>query len=181
MSVMKIPTPGDAFRIAEQGRQAVLDAIALVPRLVTIVGQVEQLMVRVTAVVAAVEDVQRRAARTVTDTQALVERINPIFTQYQQSLTDLAPVIQRLAETTDPREVDALVKLVDQLPEIVDKVDADILPILDTLGTVAPDLRELLDASKELNEIIASIPGLGRKRSDESRAKNRAETAEGSD
>ncbi|HVX42840.1 MAG TPA: hypothetical protein VHC49_03095 [Mycobacteriales bacterium] len=148
--MMKVPTPIDALRLAEQSRKALLDAIALVPRLVAVVGQVEQLMMRVEAIVTAVEDVQRRAAHTVTDTQALLDRVDPIFLRYEASLTQLAPVIQRLAETTDPREVDAMVTLVDQLPEIVAKVDSDILPILNTLNTVAPDLRELLDSSKEL-------------------------------
>ena len=55
-----------------------------------------------------------------------------------------------------------MVKLLDALPAIVDKLDADILPVLDTLATVAPDLRDLLDVSKELNELIGSVPGLGR-------------------
>ena len=55
-----------------------------------------------------------------------------------------------------------MVKLLDALPTIVDKLDAEILPVLDTLATVAPDLRDLLDVSKELNELISSVPGLGR-------------------
>ena len=55
-----------------------------------------------------------------------------------------------------------IVKLIDALPAIVDKLDADILPVLDTLATVAPDLRDLLDVSKELNELIGAVPGLGR-------------------
>jgi hypothetical protein len=48
------------------------------------------------------------------------------------------------------------------LPPIVGKLDSDILPVLDTLATVAPDLRDLLDVSKELNELIGAVPGLGR-------------------
>jgi hypothetical protein len=67
-----------------------------------------------------------------------------------------------LADTTSAAEVDAMVGLIDALPNIVDKLDADILPVLDTLATVAPDLRDLLDVSKELNELISSVPGLGR-------------------
>lgn len=178
---MKVPTPFDALRLAEQSRRAVLDAIALVPRLVTIVGQVEQLLARVDGIMAAVEIVERRATHAVTDAQALLDRVDPIFVQYQASLTQLAPVIERLAETTDHREVDAVVKLMNHLPVIVDRIDGDILPILNTLDTVAPDLRGLLDASMELNEIITSIPGLGHKRSQESKARSRAEAAKGAD
>jgi hypothetical protein len=59
-------------------------------------------------------------------------------------------------------DVAAVAKLINDLPDIVGKLDRDILPVLDTLGTVAPDLRDLLDVSKDLNEILGSLPGLGR-------------------
>jgi hypothetical protein len=41
-------------------------------------------------------------------------------------------------------------------------LEAEILPILATFGTVAPDVRDLLDTTMELNEILGSVPGLGR-------------------
>ena len=34
--------------------------------------------------------------------------------------------------------------------------------MLTTLGSVAPDLHELLNVSRELNEILGKIPGVGR-------------------
>ncbi len=52
--------------------------------------------------------------------------------------------------------------MVDTMPEFVAKFRHDILPVLDTLGTVAPDVRDLLDVSKELNEMLGALPGLGR-------------------
>ena len=36
------------------------------------------------------------------------------------------------------------------------------LPVLATLGTVAPDLHDLLTVSRELNDMLAKIPGMGR-------------------
>ena len=36
------------------------------------------------------------------------------------------------------------------------------LPVMTTLGTVAPDLHDLLDVSRELNEMLGKLPGLGR-------------------
>jgi hypothetical protein len=70
--------------------------------------------------------------------------------------------VARLSETTSPAEVDAMVALLDTLPNIAHKLDRDVLPVLDTLGTVAPDLRDLLDVSKQLNVMLGAIPGLGR-------------------
>ena len=77
-------------------------------------------------------------------------------------LTKLQPTLQTLADTTHPEEVAALVRLVDHLPALTDQVERDVLPVLTTLGSVAPDLHELLNVSRELNEILGKIPGIGR-------------------
>jgi hypothetical protein len=34
--------------------------------------------------------------------------------------------------------------------------------VLDSLSTVAPDLHDLLDVSRELNEMLGQIPGISR-------------------
>jgi hypothetical protein len=95
-------------------------------------------------------------------TQALTERVAPLVDIYQPTLETMAPIVSRVAETTSPDEVDAVVQLIDALPGIVERLDRDILPVLDTLSTVAPDLRDLLDVSRVMNELIGSVPGLGR-------------------
>ena len=119
------------------------------------VDHVEQVEVRVDGVLDRTEGVVARIAQ-------LTRRIEPLLDRFQPTLDKLEPMLARIAETTSPDEIDAIVRLVDALPAIVDKLDADILPVLDTLATVAPDLRDLLDVSKELNELIGSVPGLGR-------------------
>ena len=84
----------------------------------------------------------------------LLDRLEP-------SLTALQPTLERLAETTDPREVDALVELVDRCPAgragraRRRAGDAD-------ARHVSPDLHDLLDTSRELNEMLAKLPGIGR-------------------
>lgn len=187
---MRLPGPGDVIRLAGQTFEAVQTAVGLVPRIVLIVGEVETVIgrvqriigeveaiqVRVTATLdrvgeiqAGVDDVRRNAAalvdRTgvvVDDAAALSARLEPIVLAYEPILHLLQPPLARLAATTSEQEVDAMVALIDMLPSIVGKLDRDILPVLDTLATVAPDLRDLLDVSKELNELIGSVPGLGR-------------------
>jgi hypothetical protein len=58
--------------------------------------------------------------------------------------------------------VDALVTLIDHLPVLALKMETDIVPVLDSLSSVAPDLHDLLDVSRELNEMLAKLPGMGR-------------------
>ena len=62
--------------------------------------------------------------------------MEPLLGAYQQPLTDLAPSVQRLATTLDPAEVEALVTLIDRLPQLVTHLDEDILPVL-SLGAHA--------------------------------------------
>ncbi len=80
--------------------------------------------------------------------------------------------MERLAETTDSHEVDAMVQLIDQLPRLADKLETDIMPILDSMNSVAPDLHDLLDVSRELNEMLGQVPGMSRmkKRIDQQQA-----------
>ena len=86
---------------------------------------------------------------------ALLESMEP-------SLLKLQPTLERLAETTDPREVDAMVAMIDQLPMLAAKLETDVIPVLNTLATVSPDLHDLLDVSRELNLMLAELPGMGR-------------------
>jgi ABC-type transporter Mla subunit MlaD len=190
---MRIPGPNDVVKLAGQGYEAAERAMALVPRLVSIVGEVEQLMVRVNAVVGSIVETNQRATQVVERTAQVVGRaeqlvgtaedmlggLAPIVDRFVPVLDRIEPMVARIADTTSPDEVDAVVKLIDTLPELSDKLRTDILPVLDTLGTVAPDLRDLLDSSKELNEIMSGLPGLGRvkKRIEERQQQEDAEAA----
>ena len=53
-------------------------------------------------------------------------------------------------------------QLIDHLPDLTERFERDVLPVMTTLGTVAPDLHDLLDVSRELNEMLGKLPGLGR-------------------
>jgi len=112
----------------------------------------------------------------VTDAQRLTDRVAPLVETYQPMLETVAPIVSRIADSTSPDEVEAVVRLIDALPIIVERLDRDILPVLDTLSTVAPDLRDLLDVSRVMNELLGSVPGLGRvkKRVEEKRANEEA-------
>lgn len=164
---MALPNPLDAVRLASTAYGAVEQAIKLIPRVTSLLTDVERLVLQAGNLIGEVEVTQRRAAAAVTQVESVVagaagtqSRVATLVDRFEPVLTQLLPVLETLSRTTSAEEVAALVRLVDALPPIVDRLDTDILPILDTLATVAPDLRDLLDVSRELNEIIGSVPGL---------------------
>ena len=185
-----IPRPRQVVSVVRQGFQAIEWTIMLVPRLVALINEIEMIVARVSIVlnqielterrisgmVAGIEQTQERivavvsrVSQTVTaidvivaEAALLTRRAGPLLDAYQQPLEQLQPIVVRLTDTTSSAEVDAMVELINTLPDIAHKLDRDVLPVLDTLGTVAPDLRDLLDVSKQLNEMLGAIPGLGR-------------------
>lgn len=181
-----VPAPRDVLNAMERGADSIEQLLAAVPRMLALIGQAEGLLERVDGLIdridrtrEAADEAVRRTDGVVTQadgllsqTAALVERLTPLLDRMEPSLIKLQPTLERLAETTDPSEVDALVALVDHLPILAAKMETDILPVLDSLGSVAPDLHDLLDVSRELNEMLGRLPGLGRikRRVDEERA-----------
>lgn len=167
--MLSLPGPSSLIGVAGKGFDAIEQAMSLVPRLSAIVTDAEQLVTRVQLLVANMEATRDRAEDAIEQTTAVVERADrltaraePLLDRFEPTLARLQPILERLAETTDPDEVAAVVAVLDLLPELVEKLRDDIVPILDTFGTVAPDLRDLLDVSKELNEMLGAVPGLGR-------------------
>jgi hypothetical protein len=162
MRLPSVPGPRDVLALLERGGEALEVALAAAPRMSGLLDDAERLMVTVEALVARIEDTRRGADELVHRAAEPVRRTTALVAALEPSLTTLQPTLERLAETTDPREVDALVGLVDHLPVLVDRLERDILPILGTLTSVAPDLHDLLDVSRELNGMLAKIPGMGR-------------------
>ncbi len=144
-------------------------AEVLVARIATLLESVEVVAAAAAVEVAQVKGVVGQAQGAVDETHVvvsqareLVERLTPLLDRMEPSLTKLQPTLEVLADTTDPTEVAALVAMVDHLPELTHRLENDVLPIMGTLATVAPDLHDLLAVSSELNEIIGKVPGFGR-------------------
>jgi ABC-type transporter Mla subunit MlaD len=148
------------------------DVVQLVERVTGLLATAEQLLADAGDLIARIETTRAAADEVVVRTDATVTKANHLIGRLEPSLTRLQPTLERLADTTDPREVDAMVALVDQLPLLAAKLETDIIPVLQTLSSVAPDLHDLLDVSRELNEMLAKLPGMGRlkKRVDEEQA-----------
>lgn len=168
---MRLPVPGprDLLAVLERGSDQVEALLGAVPRVLALLDQAEGLMVRATAAIDQVDAVTRDAAGVVTRTSGVVDRaeaqvtrLTSLLDSFEPSLTKLQPTLETLADTTSPEEVASLVRLVDHLPELTTRVEEDVLPVMTTLGTVAPDLHDLLAVSRELNDMLAKLPGIGR-------------------
>ncbi|GAA1735325.1 hypothetical protein [Aeromicrobium alkaliterrae] len=190
---LPLPDPRDVVALAARGPAlaeglvsalpralALLDAAeALVARAAVLVDEIDQtrqaadeVVARTNETVDAANVVIVRTAGTVASVEPTLERAEGLIDRFAPALEKLYPTLERLSETTDPKEVDALVSLIDQLPHLVERLDADILPIITNLKTVAPDIHDMLDVTRELNLMLAKLPGMGRikKRVDEQQA-----------
>jgi len=168
---MRLPVPGprDVLSALERGGDQVEALIGAVPRALALLERAETLLDGAQAAVGRVREVTEaanvvvvRVGAVVDDAELAVGRVNTLTDSLEPSLTKLQPTLETLADTTHPDEVAALVRLVDHLPALTDQVERDVLPVLTTLGSVAPDLHDLLNVSRELNEILGKIPGIGR-------------------
>ena len=163
-AVRLVPTPRDVLEGVGRGGDALELLLAAVPRVTTLLTDVEVLVAEVAALVQRIEGTRASVDALVGRVDGTVVRATGLVDRLEPSLTTLQPTLERLADTTDVHEVDALVSLIDHLPRLVSQLETDVLPVLTTLGTVAPDLHDLLDTSRELNGMLAKMPGFGRVR-----------------
>ncbi len=151
-------------------------AAALLEAAEDLVERVHQVVDRAEGAVTRAEQTLDRAESTVTSVAGTIDRVDAVIGAAEEtvksaakvtdglapSLERMQPTLETLAETTHPEEVKALVHVIDMLPEVTDAMRDDVLPLLKTLDNVGPDLRELLLVSRELYEMLGSLPGMGR-------------------
>ena len=161
---MRLPVPGprDVIDAVGRGAESVEALLTTVPRMLALVDRADELVTAIGAVAARADALVTRTGLVVDGAETQMNRITPLLDAFEPSLTKLQPTIEKVADTTDPHEVEALVQLVNHLPQLVEHMETDVMPMLASLGTVAPDLHDLLAVSRELNDILARVPGLGR-------------------
>ena len=190
MRLPPVPGPRDVVRLLERGAEAVEVLLEAAPRAMSLLDEADavlrrtgELLDRIEQTRASADEVVRRtdavvgsaetilsrtdgvvdrAEATLAETEPLTRRLRELLDLTEPSLVKLQPVLERLAETTHPEEVDALVQLVDHLPLLADRMESEIVPIMESMRTVGPDIHDLLDLTRELNDMLGSVPGLSR-------------------
>jgi ABC-type transporter Mla subunit MlaD len=181
---MRIPLPGPGAVLggAVAAADALETAVGLVPRaaaamtrlealldraektadrLDQVVARADETSQRAHAVLGTAELVTRDASRTVDGAAGVLDRVDTSLVAWEPSLRRLAPSLERFASALSPAEVTAAISLVDRMPLVLDHLENDVLPMLQTLDRVGPDVHELLEVADDLRRVITGLPGIG--------------------
>ena len=102
------------------------------------------------------------AATAVVEARDLIGDVRSLMERFEPALRKLAPVADSVADQITVEDAEALTALARSAPELVDKLSNDVVPVLDSLDTVGSDLREVMDTTQQMDEMLGAVPGLGR-------------------
>ena len=173
-----------------QTRAAVVLALSAVPQLVELLGELNALVLEAREVVADSRITQQQAARLVNEVEStrrqaqqvannasrteadaaaavaqardLVGDIRSLLQRVRPALGKLAPIFDFVADELTVDHAEALTGLIQDAPSLIEKLSNDVVPVLDSLGTVGADLREVVDTTEQMDEMLGAVPGLGR-------------------
>ncbi|UGQ41869.1 ribulose 1,5-bisphosphate carboxylase large subunit [Rhodococcus aetherivorans] len=141
----------DARAIVTRIDEVVTDARAAVGRVDEVIDSSSTVVGDAAAVAHRAQDVVSSAGRTSDAAGELLDTYAPMATR-------AAPLAGQFIEELSAEEVHAAVVLLDQLPELADRMTA-LMPILGTLESVAPEIHELLGVAKDVRQAIVGVPG----------------------
>lgn len=173
---VRIPAPYGGVMAARYGldvarsgvrwaRGTAVLAFELPGRIDALLDDVEALMVRINSVVDSAQEVVAEVDKTNTSADEivasagltsrtaleLVELIDPIARR-------TIPIGRKFVDHLEDDEIDAAIEMVNHLPQLVQHMEATI-PILATLESVAPEMHELLNVTKDVRRAVIGIPG----------------------
>ena len=154
-----------AHRLVDDIDQTRQDADQVVKRTDETIDSAHDMIGRIGGTIDRADALIVRTAGTVGSAEPTLARADKLIDDFAPSLERLRPALEFVAETTEKGEVQALVSLIDHVPHLVERLDTEIVPMLGTLQTVAPDIHDMLDLIAQLNEMLAKVPGLGRVKS----------------
>jgi methyl-accepting chemotaxis protein len=141
------------------GPRAVVSwAVETATTVISIPGRVFNLLTAAEQAVARANELVERTDAVVTSSEAAVEHATKVTKAAEEVLESTKPMLRFVAELS-AHEVEAAIKLVDELPRLAEHMTRDIMPILATMGKVGPDIHELLDVAKDVRQAILGIPG----------------------
>lgn len=147
----------DASTAIDQGRDLATRALLLVGMVEALVADIAVTAARAAVVVSKAEAVAANAGAVVVvaDTQLL--RTQELLDVFAPPLVRLQPVLDRAAEVVEPRHVQAVARLLDLTPEVIDLIG----PALTNLGDLTPELHQLAERFEAIGQIVEGIPGAG--------------------
>jgi hypothetical protein len=188
-----IPRPDRAAaRAAAALGSAAGDVTGYLSRAVGLLDTAEQLAARAAALLDRVEAVTTRTEKVVAEIEAtsasaagqvlavgriaataegltargdrLVGRAEHLVDLGEPVATAAVPLARRFLDELTEQEIHAIVTLVDRAPEVLEHVDETVVPTMQRMSEVGPDIKELLLAVSAMRELVESLPGMGRVR-----------------
>ncbi len=102
------------------------------------------------------------ASAAVAEAAALIESVQQLLTRFQPALAKLGPLTEVVAREVTTDDAQALTDMLHTAPDLVDTLQNDVVPVLDSLDTVGPDLRDVREVTHAVDEMLGAVPGLGR-------------------
>ena len=142
-----------AAGVADRADSVAESAAGVAVRAGSVADRADQVVDQIIPVTGAAEGVLESVGTTSAGAQALLEVFQPMTERG-------APLLQHFIDEFSVEELQALIKLVDQVPRFTEHMESDIMPILATLDRVGPDLNELLEVVKDVRLAVQGMPGL---------------------
>jgi len=141
-----------ADSVAGRAAEVAESAAGVAVRAGSVADRADQVVDQIIPVTGAAEGVLESVGTTSAGAQALLEVFQPMTERG-------APLLQHFIDEFSVEELQALIKLVDQVPQFTEHMETDIMPILATLDRVGPDMHELLEVLKDVRLAIQGVPG----------------------
>ena len=138
--------------------------VALLDGAETLMARTGTLLDRVEAVTARAEETVAQVALTSAAADRQVRRVSVLLDQGEPMAAAAVPLARRFLESLTEREVAAMIQLIDRAPEVLDHVDETVVPTMQQMSDVGPDIKQLLAAVGAMRELVESLPGMGRVR-----------------
>jgi hypothetical protein len=154
-------------RLLARIEEVVDRAEASVSRVDAVMVDVEAAVVGVAAVSAAaaeqvdlVRKVAVKADRTAAGAQGLVDRGDRMLTDAEPVVRAALPMARTLVDSIQAHEIDAAVQMIDRMPEMLESLDRDVIPMMRRLDQVGPDVHALLETVEDLRTMVENLPGM---------------------
>jgi hypothetical protein len=126
--------------------------------LASVPGRVLDLLTSAESAVTQARELIRRVDEVVTAASAAVAHAQRVTAAAEVQVVAAEPVLEFVKEFS-AHELEAAIKLVDELPRLSIHLTNDVLPLLGTLDHVGPDIHELLAVVKDVRQAVLGIPG----------------------
>lgn len=130
----------------------------LMARVDELLTSVEKITADAAAAIENVEKTNRDAAEVVDGAGTTSDKALALITEFEPITAKAMPMAKVFVDNFSDEEVQAAIQMIDHLPELMDRMET-IMPILATMDTVAPEIHQLLEVTKDVRKAVIGIPG----------------------